>query len=108
MIINLFFITFIITFIIDYSGIIQSIENFLYKKIGKSKFIVRIPKPFSCSLCMTFWTGLLYLIIIGCLNIQNIFIVCLFSISTKMIIDLIYLIIDFFDFILKKINGWIK
>ena len=54
----------IIVFIIDLSGFIDDgIEPALAKIFKKNK--VTLKKPWSCSLCMTTWTGLLYLIITG-------------------------------------------
>lgn len=51
------------SFLIDYSGIIDSFESFIQKhSTGLLKFF-KVPKPFSCSLCMTFWTGLILLIL---------------------------------------------
>jgi hypothetical protein len=43
----------IAVFIIDLSGILDQTERLTGKKI---------PKPFSCSLCMTWWANLIYLI----------------------------------------------
>ena len=51
----------IICFIVDLSGIIQSIETGC-SKLFHWKFVV--PKPFSCSLCMGWWINLVYLIVI--------------------------------------------
>lgn len=61
--INLLVIAFLVVFIIDLSGIIEELEKMIAKWLKVSK--VHIPKPFSCSLCSTWWLGLLYLIIIG-------------------------------------------
>lgn len=60
--INLLLITLITVFIIDLSGIIDELEHSLSKWLNKKS--VHIPKPFSCSLCMTWWTGLIYLLVI--------------------------------------------
>ena len=44
-------------------------------------------KPFSCSLCMTFWTGLLYLAIVGALSVGNVAYVCFVAMLTPRIKD---------------------
>lgn len=62
MMLNILIISVICCCIIDVSGFVEEIENGLTKMM-KMKTKARIPKPFCCSLCMTFWTGLLYLII---------------------------------------------
>lgn len=57
----------IIVFIIDLSGFIpemsERIWKILYKNVKYVDWI--IPKPFSCSLCMVFWIGVIYLIFTG-------------------------------------------
>lgn len=60
---NLFLISLICVIIIDVSGFVEELENNLAKWLGVRK--VRIPKPFSCSLCMSWWSGLAYLICAG-------------------------------------------
>lgn len=60
MILDIMLIATIVCFVIDVSGIIESVEWYLTKLIEKC---VKIPKPFSCSLCMTFWIGLIWIII---------------------------------------------
>jgi hypothetical protein len=76
MCIDLFLITLITVFIVDISGIIDSVEASLSKWL-KGK--VRIPKPFSCSLCMTWWVGLIYILCLGEFNLINISLVALFA-----------------------------
>jgi len=52
----------IVAFIVDYSGIVLSLQKLvnviLYK--GKANPGNISLKPFSCSLCMSFWTVLIY------------------------------------------------
>lgn len=50
-------------------------------------------KPFSCSLCMTFWTGLLYLFIVGRLTLPMVAYVCAVAFMTPRIKDLL-LVVD--------------
>jgi len=90
---NILCITFLNVFIIDKSGFIDNIENIL-TKLCHSKFQLHIPKPFSCSLCMTFWCGLIYLLIEHSFTLPMISYVCLCSVFTTVINDLINLIIN--------------
>lgn len=94
MFIDLFTITVIICYIVDLSGIIGSVKWFIWKKISKG---IGRPeniklKPFECSLCMTFWIGLLYLILIGSFTLPNIQIVCILSLISKNITGLMRLL----------------
>ena len=59
--INLLIIQTIVCFIIDLSGVIQSMESGLSRLLG---FKVVIPKPFCCSLCSGWWINLIYLLCI--------------------------------------------
>lgn len=54
-------------------------------KITRSKVPLKLPKPFSCSTCMTWWTGLVYLLIINQLSFLNILFLILISASTDLI-----------------------
>ena len=56
---NLLLIAIIIVNLIDLSGFIYEIEAMLSKWLNIK---AHIPKPFSCSYCLTHWVGLIYLI----------------------------------------------
>lgn len=61
--INLLIITSIIVFIVDLSGIIPHIKQYLHRKyIRVGDWTNLSLKPLDCSLCLTFWTGLIYLL----------------------------------------------
>lgn len=60
--INVVLIQILVCFIIDLSGFIQEVESGLSKWLH---FRCSIPKPFSCSLCMGWWTNIAYLLITG-------------------------------------------
>lgn len=96
---EVFFISVIIVFIVDYSGFIESIEASL-KRYFKAP--IKIPKPFSCSLCMTFWVSLIYLLCTVQFTLWNITWVCIISWST--IIQGQVMII-FRDFILRLLGS---
>lgn len=59
---ELFLIALIAVFIVDISGVFESLKasigRFLRVKIERLR-------PFDCSLCMVWWSGLLYLIVVG-------------------------------------------
>lgn len=59
---NLLLLAVVVVFIVDVSGIIDSIKEalsrWLHVKVGRLK-------PFDCSLCMIWWCGLAYLLIVG-------------------------------------------
>lgn len=99
MIINLILISFITCYIIDISGIIDSLDSFLQKKFKSP--VYHTPKPFNCSLCMAFWFGLIYLLLAGSLTLPLITITCLLSMLTPVITRLLYFIRGFLDKVLE-------
>lgn len=105
MLLDLFFITLIIVFVIDISGIIDEMETILSKWLkGKA----RIPKPFSCSLCMSWWTGLFYLLCTGNFNITCIAIVCLFSHFSGVLSTFLVLIRETITYYVEKAYNTLK
>lgn len=104
---NLFLIAFIAVFIIDYSGFIEEADKIL-TKVLHSKVQLHIPKPFSCSLCSTFWAGIIYLLCthnFGFVSLALLGIVCFL---TPEILSIIYFIKDLinkvFDVLERLLN----
>ena len=98
-ILNLFLIQFIIVNIIDVSGFIGEMETMLARWLKVKS--VHIPKPFSCSLCMTFWTGLIYLIISSHLSLLTAAVLLLIANLTSVTMEAVYL---FRDILLKTLQ----
>ena len=82
--VDLLILTCLCVFVIDYSGFIGEIETRLSNWL-RSPLPLRIPKPFSCSLCSSFWTGLIYLAITGNFTLPWIGAVAALAASTKLI-----------------------
>ena len=98
--IDLLLLTTILVLIIDLSGFTQSIQTILKKWLKTNKDIVI--KPFMCSLCMTFWTGIIYAFIMHSLTIPILAYITLLAFMTPVIKDILKLIQDF---IMAVING---
>lgn len=96
MILNLIYIAIILVFIIDYSGVITSIEDFVSRTASHAgrKIHIKIPKPFSCSLCSMWWSGLIYIIVTGNFSFENLAIVALISASTPIIDETLQFVRD--------------
>lgn len=86
---NLLILTNIIVFIIDNSGFIQEMETIIHRHFFPKypKESIHIPKPFSCSLCLSFWMGLIYLIFTH-FTIPLFGYVCLLALLTPIFADL--------------------
>lgn len=100
---KLIIITLVNVLIIDLSGIINDIKSLIARLLTKSKLNTsdfRI-KPFDCSLCMTFWTGLAYLLILNSFSLFNLLILLLLAYFTDVFRQLLLLLKDLF---IKFIN----
>ena len=79
-------IVFSVVFIIEHSGFIQSLSKMVWQKIKKTEWRGQlIRKPFSCSLCMSFWLVLAYLLLNEQTIILSVFVSVIASISSIII-----------------------
>lgn len=104
--INLFLLTCIIVFIIDLSGFVdEMVKRLYYKYIKVGDYHTLIPKlkPLTCSLCLSFWVGLIYLLITSQFSILMIGYVCLLSFLTPIIGDILIMIKDVINKIINLI-----
>ena len=95
-IVNLIVIGFFWVFVIDFAGFVEELERYM-SVFSRSRAPKKIPKPFSCPLCMTFWTGIIYLLIISKLSFVNLLFVVLNCSLTKVYLHIIYTMRDFLD-----------
>lgn len=100
MILDILMISIITCFVIDISGIIESIESILGKWLGGK---AKIPKPFSCTLCSTFWIGLIYVICVDC-TLLNVLLVCVVSALTEPISKCILIVRELISWVIDKIQ----
>lgn len=104
--INLFLLTCIIVFIIDLSGFVdEMVKRLYYKYIKVGDYHTLIPKlkPLTCSLCLSFWAGIIYLLITSQFTILMIGYVCLLSFLTPIIGDILIMIKDVINKIINLI-----
>jgi hypothetical protein len=59
---DLLFLTLLVVFVVDLSGFTDAWLGALSRWLGHT---VTSFKPFTCSLCMTWWCGIIYLIVTG-------------------------------------------
>lgn len=98
-------ITVIVVIIIDISGFIDSIKEFIGRLLNISN--VRL-KPLDCSFCLNFWVSMVYLLITNELSITAVMVTLLLSVMTPVIQDLIYVIRDLISTIINKISNVIN
>jgi len=95
---DLLFLTLIVVFIVDTSGFTDSWLDALSRWL---KHQVKSFKPFSCSLCMTWWSGIVYAIATGNFNLPILAYVALMAFLSLPISELLI-------FIREKILEWIR
>lgn len=109
MIFDLFCITVIVCFIVDISGVVDSIKGAIVRFITGSKLPFNFSiKPFDCSLCMSWWCGLIYLLAYGHFNLRSIVAVAMFAVAADTITSLILLVRDIIGSIINRIYDLLK
>lgn len=83
--INIYLISVCWVIILDLSGFSHTIKKILWKFLrGTTKYPDNFnPKPFVCSMCQTWWFGLLYMVIAHCLTIPMIAYTLIVSVFTS-------------------------
>lgn len=99
----------IISFIVDISGVIDSIKYAIWRWAfdGEREYKDFNLKPFDCSLCMTFWVGLIYIIITG-FSIWLLLWVCFCALISNVLGDIMLMIKDLLIKGIDKIEKTIK
>jgi hypothetical protein len=105
LLLKLVIISLVNVLIIDLSGFIDSLKSFISRRLTNSKFNsnqFRI-KPLDCSFCMTFWTGLLYTLVLGEFTLINLCFILLMAFMTPVFKQLLLLIRDVLLKIIDKL-----
>ena len=104
-IIDLLLIALICVVIVDLSGFVDSVKSGIKWLITKGKMNssdYRL-KPFDCSLCMTFWTGLIFLLATGNFTLTYLAVLVVISLFCTILKSSILLVEDIFKTIIKLI-----
>lgn len=94
--------------VIDISGFVDEMKIMLSKlltrgKIATSNYNI---KPFFCSTCMSWWCGLIYLIIVQEVTLFTIAFTLFVACMTPITKDLYYMIYDTIEKIIRTINKY--
>lgn len=100
--VDLLMISLLMVFVIDISGFLGEIEHFYREKYHNLPLKIR--KPFCCSFCMTWWIGLIYLLIVGEFGILNIGYVALLCLLTGVFQRGLMLIVGIIEKIIMMIE----
>lgn len=105
-VLNLFLISICWVLILDIAGFSEEIKRIAGKILRISENLAQnlSLKPIVCSLCMTWWTGLIYLIVIHKISFLTITLTLLFACFTPQIKDLIFLVQDLITKLFNQIS----
>ena len=108
--INLTLIAAIVVFIVDISGAVDSLKSGLKWILtkGKMKNSDYQLKPLDCSLCMTFWSCIIYLLITNNFTLPYLAFVCLLACFSGIIKNSILLVEDIITTIIQLIYKLIE
>ena len=102
-ILELLLIQALCVFVIDYTGAVDEMLTPIVKRLTGAK-IGHIGKPLNCSLCSTFWAGLIWLICKGSLTLPYLGVLALLAALTPVTLDIIWLVRDF----LQGVVNWLR
>lgn len=100
---NLVLLAFIVVMVVDISGFVDSVKSSLKWVLtkGKMKDSNYRLKPLDCSLCMTFWTCVIYLFIAGEFTLPYLTFSLLLACFSVIIKDTILLVRDIATIIIR-------
>jgi len=104
-IIDLYLLSVLVVYIVDLSGFTQSwkagLGRILHKDVGRVK-------PLDCSQCMTWWTCLIYLLIVGQLTLPHIVVSALLSFLSSITNTLLITIYDTLVWVLNRLTQYLN
>lgn len=106
--INIVAIAILCCFVIN-SGAVDSLKRALWRWLkGNVPFRDFPLKPLDCELCLTWWSGLSYIIIIGNFSLLSVLCVALVAWSTPIIVELMNLFVDLSRWGIEKLRDKLK
>ena len=107
MYLNIFLLTLLIVFVLDCTDFYDNIFQAISKALTHGKFTkVKHIKPFACSLCMSFWVGLAYLLIVGALSVGSIAYVALMAFLTPILKDVLFFVRDLLTEVIDEMSAF--
>lgn len=105
--VNLVLIAVIVVYIVDISGVMDSLKYGLSKWLNAT---VKRLKPFDCSLCMVWWAGVIYILAVDQFSLSTLCWVVILSMLSAQIGGMLHLLRDMIDvglqWIFNKMTGY--
>lgn len=102
---QLFFVALAVIFIVDLSGFRETLVEVASRATGKR---IREIRPFTCSLCMTFWTTLVFAIATGDISLPVAAYCCALSFASDTIAQAAIFIREAMKALLRWMAGKLK
>lgn len=98
---NITLLAVVVVFVVDISGIVETLKEGIGKLL---KIKVGRLRPFDCSLCMVWWSCLIYALCVGCFTIPILAYISLLSLLALRIADVLRLISDVIGAVIERIS----
>ena len=102
--IDLLLLAAITIYIVDLSGFTESWRSALTKALKARE--LKPMRPFDCSLCMTWWVGIIYAVCTGSVTLPVIAYIAALSFLSLPISQVFIFIREGISFLLNKMMGW--
>lgn len=93
---QLLLLAWVVVFIVDLSGVTYELARWLRRE--------RLRKPWSCSLCMTWWTGLVWAVATGSLSVPVVAYVAALAWGSSILRGLAVAVFDILQKLINKIS----
>lgn len=101
---DIILISLICVFVIDCTDIIPTVKRRIGNLIYHRDVNLTL-KPFDCSLCMSFWCGLFYILLTGSFSLPLLFLVCLSSYFTPIYKEIYDFVTDMMQTLISNIRA---
>lgn len=98
---NITLLAVVVVFVVDISGIVETLKEGIGKLL---KIKVGRLRPFDCSLCMVWWSCLIYALCVGVFSIPMIAYISLLALLSLRIADTLRLISDIIGAVVERIS----
>lgn len=104
---KLLLIQVICVLLVDVTGAVEDLLTPIVRWITGSR-IGTVGKPLGCSLCLTHWTGLIWLLVTGNFTLAGYALVLLLSCLTPVTLSLYHLAVDMFNRMVEAVYNYFQ
>lgn len=87
------------------SGAADTFKGLVWRILGGQGITSKPLPPFDCELCLSWWCGIVYLIIEGCFTLKGVLIVALVAWATPITTDVLHFVVELPRWMLAKVSN---